>query len=133
METNVREHSRKCRPKKSLIFRKTRSENLLGGTERQQSYLVGGQDQGDTAGPARRASESTFAGVPLAQSAYFISLFVILTHSWAQDKFVLLLLLSSLKTSTSISSYTRLCPPLSTFKILRRENNYSYKITFFNV
>lgn len=80
METNVREHRRKRRQKKPH-FQKTRNENLLGGTERQQSYLVGGWERCDTAVPARRASESTFAGAPLTQSAYFISLFIILTHS----------------------------------------------------
>lgn len=118
---------------KSLIFRKTRSENPLAGTETQQSYLVGGWEGRDTTVQAKRASEITSAVVPLMQAAYFIPLFVILTHSCARDKFALPLLLSSLQTSINISSYTRLCPPLSTFKILRRENNYSYKITFFNV
>lgn len=77
MSENIGENA----DKKSLIFRKTRSENLLAGTEGQQSYLVGGWEGRDAAGQAKGASEITSAVVPLTQAAYFISLFVILTHS----------------------------------------------------
>lgn len=72
--------------------------------------------------------------VPLTHPVYFISLFVILTHSWAQGKFVLLPFMSSLKNSTStVFQVTSGCAyhlALSGSP-LRANTNISCKITFF--
>lgn len=87
-----------------MSFRKRRSETCktalglwwLGGRE-------GLKDSHRKENSLERPGEhfkSLLPVEPLTHPVYFISLFVILTHSWEQGKFVLLPLLSSLKNST---------------------------------
>lgn len=56
--------------------------------------------QGNRPGKSREHFKSLLWVTPLIHPVYFISLCVILTHSWAQGKFILLPLLSSLRNST---------------------------------
>lgn len=92
---------------------------------------VGGKDLNRKENSRERPGEhlkSHLWVVPLAHPVYFISLFVILTHSWEQGKFVLLPLLSSLKNSTPRSGCGYHLAP-SWFSLWEKTNT-SCKITF---
>lgn len=111
--------------------------------DRRAIWWVGGNDtthhttpQHNTTGQEKPEEhfKSLFWVVPLTHSVYIISLFVILTHSWAQGKFVLLSLLSSLKNSTStVFQVTSGCAYhlAPSGSPVRANTNISCKITFF--
>lgn len=119
-----------------MSFRKRRSETCktalglrwLGGRE-------GLKDSHRKENSLERPGEhfkSLLPVEPLTHPVYFISLFVILTHSWEQGKFVLLPLLSSLKNSTPRSGRAYHLAP-SWFSLRGggvRGTNTSCKITF---
>lgn len=134
MEINVREERRWIR--EWSIFRKLKSGRQTETGEWAGGWVGGWVTQHSGTGQKRPGQhlKSLLWVVPLTHPVYFISLFVILTHSWAQGKFVLLPLRSSLKNSTGTvfqvtpGSAYHLAPWRFSW---RRNTRISFRITFF--
>lgn len=105
---------------------RARSETCQDSRQRPCSSLAGGKDRQQKGQRPGRPGEHCRSptGRRISRPADLISLFIILTLSWAQAESVLLPLLKSLKNSASTS--IRLCLPLSTMKnFFKGENKHT--------